>query len=179
VHNFVTRCYSLFSHPFSYSHKAHSAHQPLSPPEQLWARSVAFRVRFTICICRPTRRTVRQLPCSQARKIIPTTSLSIVAARRDISADELEASIPVLGPETSGEDFTIGSTIQSKQTSQYLNIVAASTSYKPLVFEKTGSTTAWGLEGDTIITVTGSSYGRRECAFSSSESRVGMKEMVG
>ena len=110
--------------------------------------------------------------------IPPTLSLSIVAARKKISANELKASIPVLGPETSGEDFTIGSTIQSKQTSQYLNIVAASTSYKPLIFEKTASTTAWGLEGDTIITVTGSSYGRRECAFPSSRSRVSMKEVV-
>ncbi|KAF2263368.1 hypothetical protein CC78DRAFT_465751, partial [Lojkania enalia] len=69
--------------------------------------------------------------------------------------------IPVLGPEASAEDFTIGSTIQSKQTSQFLNIVEASTSYKPLVFSGTGDTTAWGLEGDTIITVQGSSYGRQ------------------
>jgi carbonyl reductase 1 len=72
------------------------------------------------------------------------------------------ASIPVLGPESAADEFTIGSTIQSKKTSQYLNIATASTSYKPLVWGKTGDTTAWGLEGDTIITVQGSSYGRRE-----------------
>lgn len=72
------------------------------------------------------------------------------------------ASIPVLGPESAAEEFTIGSTIQSKKTSQYLNIVAADTSYKPVVFSAAGDTTAWGLEGDTIITVQGSSYGRRE-----------------
>jgi hypothetical protein len=73
----------------------------------------------------------------------------------------LPASIPVLGPESTADDFTIGGTIQSKKTSQYLNIVNATTSYKPLVFSKTGDTTAWGLEGDTIITVQGSSYGRQ------------------
>lgn len=68
----------------------------------------------------------------------------------------------MLGPESSAEEFTIGSTIQSKKTSKYLNIVAADTSYKPVVFGASGNTTAWGLEGDTIITVQGSSYGRRE-----------------
>jgi len=72
------------------------------------------------------------------------------------------ASIPVLGPETAADEFTIGGTIQSKKTSQYLNIATASTSYKPLVWGVTGETTAWGLEGDTIITVQSSSYGRRK-----------------
>ena len=70
-----------------------------------------------------------------------------------------------MGPESSADDFTIGSTIQSKKTSQFLNIQTASTSYKPLVWGKTGDTTAWGLEGDTIITTTGSSYGRRELKY--------------
>lgn len=73
-----------------------------------------------------------------------------------------------MGPESTADNFTIGGTIQSKKTGQYLNIQTASTSYKPLVFGATGDTTAWGLEGDTIITVTGSSYGRREsmpCGF--------------
>lgn len=72
------------------------------------------------------------------------------------------ASIPVLGPETAADEFTIGGTIQSKKTSLYLNIATTSTSYKPLVWGTTGDTTAWGLEGDTIITVQGSSYGRRK-----------------
>jgi carbonyl reductase 1 len=72
------------------------------------------------------------------------------------------ASRPVLGPESAAEEFTIGGTIQSKKTNQYLNIASASTSYKPLVWGAKGETTAWGLEGDTIITVQGSSYGRRE-----------------
>jgi hypothetical protein len=67
-----------------------------------------------------------------------------------------------MGPESSAEAFTIGSTIQSTNTSQYLNILTASTSYKPLEFSASGSTTAWGLEGDTIITMTGSGFGRRE-----------------
>jgi hypothetical protein len=72
------------------------------------------------------------------------------------------ASIPVLGLENAADEFTIGGTIQSKKTSLYLNIASASTSYKPLVWRATGETTAWGLEGDTIITMQGSSYGRRE-----------------
>jgi hypothetical protein len=70
-------------------------------------------------------------------------------------------SVPVMGPEATGEYFTIGDTIQSTNTSLYLNIGTASTSYLPLSFNASASTTAWGLEGDTIITETGSSYGRR------------------
>ena len=72
------------------------------------------------------------------------------------------ASTPVLGPEAAADEFTIGGTIKSKKTSKYLNIATASTSYKPLVWGDKGDTTAWGLEGDTIITVQGSSYGRRK-----------------
>jgi len=79
-----------------------------------------------------------------------------------LQANSKNASIPVLGPEASADEFTIGGTIQSRKTSQYLNIQTASTSYKPLAWEAAGTTTAWGLEGDTIITVQGSSYGRRE-----------------
>lgn len=75
-------------------------------------------------------------------------------------------STPVLGPESSADEFTIGGTIQSKKSGLYLNIQNATTSYKPLKWESAGSTTAWGLEGDTIITVQGSSYGRREWLFS-------------
>jgi hypothetical protein len=71
-------------------------------------------------------------------------------------------STPVLGPESRAEAFNIGGTIQSTNSSLYLNIVSASTSYKPITFSATSETTAWGLEGDTIITVQGSSFGRRE-----------------
>ncbi|KAF1978265.1 hypothetical protein BU23DRAFT_451106 [Bimuria novae-zelandiae CBS 107.79] len=78
-----------------------------------------------------------------------------------LQANPKNASIPVMGPESSADDFTIGSTIQSKNTGQYLNIQTACTSYKPLVLGQSGDTTAWGLEGDTIITTTGSSYGRQ------------------
>lgn len=74
------------------------------------------------------------------------------------------ASTPVMGPEATSEYFTIGETIQSTNTSLYLNIGEASTSYLPLSLDTTATTTAWGLEGDTIITTTGSSYGRRECS---------------
>ncbi|KAK7192471.1 hypothetical protein DPSP01_009711 [Paraphaeosphaeria sporulosa] len=78
-----------------------------------------------------------------------------------LQANPKNASIPVLGPESSAQTFTIGSTIQSQNTSAYLNIQTVSTSYKPLVWGKSAETTAWGLEGDTIITATGSSYGRQ------------------
>lgn len=70
-------------------------------------------------------------------------------------------SMPVMGPEASGEFFNIGTTIQSTNTSQFLNIGTSTTSYKPLSFGSNATTTAWGLEGDTIITTQGSSYGRR------------------
>ncbi|OBT98597.2 hypothetical protein VE01_03597 [Pseudogymnoascus verrucosus] len=68
---------------------------------------------------------------------------------------------PVMGPEATSEYFTIGNTIQSTNTSLYLNIGEASTSYLPLTFDATATTTAWGLEGDTIITTNGSPYGRQ------------------
>ncbi|KFY08955.1 hypothetical protein V492_05766 [Pseudogymnoascus sp. VKM F-4246] len=70
-------------------------------------------------------------------------------------------SSPVMGPEATSEYFTIGETIQSTNTSLYLNIVEASTSYLPLSFDATATTTAWELEGDTIITSNGSPYGRQ------------------
>lgn len=79
-----------------------------------------------------------------------------------LQASPANSSIPVLGSESTAEEFTIGGTIQSKKTSKYLNIQTASKSYKPLVWDDSGATTAWGLEGDTIITVQGSSYGRRK-----------------
>ena len=69
----------------------------------------------------------------------------------------------VMGPEESAESFEIDTTIQSTNTSMFINIADDETSYKPLCFGETGETTAWGLEGDTIITTTESSYGRREC----------------
>ena len=70
-------------------------------------------------------------------------------------------SIVVLGPATTGETFNIDGSIQSTKTSLYLNIGADTTSYKTLTFDKTATTNAWGLEGDTIITTKASSYGRR------------------
>ncbi|KAI1760477.1 hypothetical protein GGR53DRAFT_470283 [Hypoxylon sp. FL1150] len=69
--------------------------------------------------------------------------------------------IPVMGPEASSEYFDIGGWIQSTNTSSYLNIGTDSTSYKTLTFAEASVTDAWALEGDTIITSTGSSYGRQ------------------
>jgi len=68
-----------------------------------------------------------------------------------------------MGPEAAGELFTIGSTIKSQTTNLYLNIGTGSSSYLPLSLDATATTTAWGLEGDTIITANGSKYGRRKC----------------
>lgn len=73
-----------------------------------------------------------------------------------------DKSIPVMGPEKSSEFFNIGTSIQSTNTSMYLEIGADTTSYKTLTFANASSTKAWGLEGDTIITTTGSSFGRRK-----------------
>lgn len=77
-------------------------------------------------------------------------------------SDGEAASKVVLGPEASSEYFDIGGTIQSTNTSMYINIGDDATSYRTLTFGETGSTTEWGLEGDTIITTEGSSFGRRE-----------------
>lgn len=68
----------------------------------------------------------------------------------------------VLGPAATSEYFNIAGSIQSTNTSLYINIGSDSTSYKTLAFDKTATTTGWGLEGDTIITTQASSYGRRE-----------------
>ncbi|KAI1485655.1 hypothetical protein F5X96DRAFT_690251 [Biscogniauxia mediterranea] len=80
-----------------------------------------------------------------------------------------DPTIPVMGPEASSEYFDIGATIRSTNTSAYLNIAdddeGEGASYKTLVFggeaEEEEVTDAWGLEGDTIITSTGSAYGRQ------------------
>ena len=68
------------------------------------------------------------------------------------------ASIPVLGPETAADEFTIGGTIQSKKTSLYLNIATTSTSYKPLVWMQVTTTctfrpeATFRVEGRAAIT---------------------------
>ncbi|KXN90602.1 putative 1,4-beta-D-glucan cellobiohydrolase C [Leucoagaricus sp. SymC.cos] len=63
---------------------------------------------------------------------------------------------PQLGPEASSGYFTISGSIslnQSNGSKLYLNLNdTVSTSYKPLSFGTTATTTDWGLEGDTIIT---------------------------
>lgn len=68
----------------------------------------------------------------------------------------------MLGPEATAESFNIGKTIQSTNTSMFLNIGSDTTSYKTITLDKTSNTDAWGLEGDTIITTNGSKFGRRE-----------------
>ncbi|KAL1872635.1 hypothetical protein VTK73DRAFT_1439 [Phialemonium thermophilum] len=78
-----------------------------------------------------------------------------------LQAHPKNTSMAVLGPAATGEYFNIGGTIQSTNTSRYLNIGSDSTSYKTLTFDASPSTTAWGLEGDTIITTQSSSYGRQ------------------
>ena len=61
---------------------------------------------------------------------------------------------PVLGPEASSGYFDIsGGTISLTGSSLFLNVdTNAVTSYKPLTFNATATTTDWALEGDTIIT---------------------------
>ncbi|CAG7853748.1 SubName: Full=Uncharacterized protein {ECO:0000313/EMBL:CCA68016.1} [Serendipita indica DSM 11827] len=71
--------------------------------------------------------------------------------------------VPVLGPQSSGGYFTINGSIKLNNASPalYLNIASSSTSYKALTFSTSPTFTGWGLEGDTIVTVTGSLYGRQ------------------
>ncbi|TVY91395.1 hypothetical protein LAWI1_G002692 [Lachnellula willkommii] len=73
-------------------------------------------------------------------------------------------STAVMGPEASSEYFNISDTIQSTNTSMFLNIGVGGggVSYLPLsFFNATSGAGPWGLEGDTIITTEGSSYGRQ------------------
>ncbi|KAF2036238.1 hypothetical protein EK21DRAFT_83940 [Setomelanomma holmii] len=105
-------------------------------------------------------------PVESSRSISAATIGKIRGVRDPVyhlylQADSASPSTPVLGPEATADEFTIGGTIQSRKTSLYLNIQNATTSYKPLKWETSGTTNAWGLEGDTIITVQGSSYGRQ------------------
>ncbi|KAK9772346.1 hypothetical protein AB5N19_13100 [Seiridium cardinale] len=72
-----------------------------------------------------------------------------------------DSSIAVMGPDTSSEYFDIDGTIQSANTTRYLNIGSETTSYKTLTFGNSSTTDAWALEGDTIITSTGSTWGRQ------------------
>ncbi|KAK1762378.1 hypothetical protein QBC33DRAFT_461583 [Phialemonium atrogriseum] len=78
-----------------------------------------------------------------------------------LQANPTDPTMVVLGPESTSEYFDISGTIKSTNTSMYLNIGSDSTSYKTLTFGATASTTGWGLEGDTIITTTSSSFGRQ------------------
>lgn len=69
-----------------------------------------------------------------------------------------------MGPEASSEYFNIGSgAIQSANSSAYLTVGADSTSYKTLTLSASAGAAApgWALEGDTIITGTGSAWGRQ------------------
>lgn len=63
---------------------------------------------------------------------------------------------------TRGKTLLTKATVQSSNTSLYLNVGSDSTSYKTLTFGTAASTSAWALEGDTIITAQGSTWGRRE-----------------
>lgn len=76
---------------------------------------------------------------------------------------QTQESIAVMGPEATSEYFNISGSIQSTNTSLFLNIGSDSTSYKTLTLGTTATMSAWALEGDTIITAQTSSYGRREC----------------
>ncbi|KAF8602401.1 hypothetical protein BDV93DRAFT_607609 [Ceratobasidium sp. AG-I] len=70
---------------------------------------------------------------------------------------------PVLAAESTAASFVISGSISlvSSSPTVYLNVLSASTSYKPLAFNSTATTTNWGLEGDTIITTTSSPWGRQ------------------
>ena len=72
-----------------------------------------------------------------------------------------------MGPEATSDFFTIGGTIQSTNSSAYLTVAAGDASYKTLRFaDSSAGGDVWALEGDTIITGQGSSWGRRELSIS-------------
>ncbi|KAF8893335.1 hypothetical protein BD779DRAFT_1436211 [Infundibulicybe gibba] len=80
--------------------------------------------------------------------------------------------VPMLGPESSSGQFTIGNTIAlngSGGSKLYLNIdMSGTASYKPLSLSSTATTTDWGLEGDTIITTNPRRLDFLACASSNS-----------
>ncbi|KAI1324091.1 hypothetical protein F5Y16DRAFT_315445 [Xylariaceae sp. FL0255] len=83
-----------------------------------------------------------------------------------LQASPSDPTMPVMGPVNTSEYYTIANgAIQSANTSAYLTIsgsLSGSPSYKTL-FLNTTETAApgWALEGDTIVTATGSSWGRQ------------------
>ncbi|KAI0205596.1 hypothetical protein F4808DRAFT_409643 [Astrocystis sublimbata] len=80
-----------------------------------------------------------------------------------LQANPQDATMPVMGPESSGEYYNIdGGAIQSVNSSAYLTIAESETSYKTLTLSPSSSSApGWTLEGDTIITGTSSSWGRQ------------------
>ncbi|KAF3760741.1 hypothetical protein M406DRAFT_73207 [Cryphonectria parasitica EP155] len=69
--------------------------------------------------------------------------------------------LATVGPETTSEYFTVNGTIQSTNSSLYLNVGNDTTSYKTLTFGAAATMSEWTLEGDTIVTAETSIYGRQ------------------
>ncbi|PPR07425.1 hypothetical protein CVT26_013741, partial [Gymnopilus dilepis] len=88
------------------------------------------------------------------------------------TGSQIRSGVPVLGPESSAGLFSIGGTITLNQASGskvFLNVnTTVSTSYQPLTFGTTATTTDWALEGDTIITTSPRQLNFLACATSSS-----------
>jgi len=59
---------------------------------------------------------------------------------------------PILGPEASASNFTVGSTVEMSGATLFLNVnMNVTTSYKPLTLDSTAKTTTWTMSGDTIV----------------------------
>ncbi|KAI5848669.1 hypothetical protein DFP73DRAFT_337725 [Morchella snyderi] len=71
------------------------------------------------------------------------------------------AGVPVMAAEATALRFIISGSIQDTTSGLYLNADSSTTSYKPISFGATATTTGWGLEGDTIITTNASVFGRQ------------------
>jgi len=84
------------------------------------------------------------------------------------------AGMPLLGPENTGGYFTISGSLalnNADGTVSYLNVNETGTqSYKSLSFDKTATTTDWGLEGDTIITTNPRQLNFLTCGLSTNSS---------
>lgn len=125
-----------------------------------------FRILFSITIYSHIQKMVSYLLTSASTLVFPFPFHPSVHACdvKSTLADDARGteSIAVMGPEATSEYFNISGSIQSTNSSLFLNIGSDSTSYKTLTLGTTATMSAWALEGDTIITAQTSSYGRRE-----------------
>ncbi|KAF8311946.1 hypothetical protein DL93DRAFT_1351196 [Clavulina sp. PMI_390] len=101
-----------------------------------------------------------------------TTSTGATPSGTQIRADQdpvyhyylqNDAGVAVLGPEDSGAYFVFNSdgSLSVSGSGLYLNLANTTSTYPQLTMGSTANFFGWGLEGDTIITTTTSTFGRQ------------------